>query len=154
MLKQGSRVWLDGPYGVFTPDREQGPGYVLIAGGVGITPFYSICLTFAERGDVRPVFLFYASGTPESLTFKDQLDSLKNRMNLKVIYVLAKPDPDWAGETGYITADVFKRHLPQQFQRMQYFVCGPAPMMDAMEKILPEIGVSQDMIHTERFDMV
>jgi predicted ferric reductase len=154
LLKTGSRVWLDGPYGVFTADREQGPGYVLIAGGVGITPFYSICLTFAERGDSRPVFLFYASGTPESLTFKDQLDSLQNRMNLKLIYVLTNPGSGWPGETGYVTADLLNRHLPKQLQRMQYFVCGPAPMMDAMEKILPEIGIPPDLIHTERFDMV
>jgi ferredoxin-NADP reductase len=37
---------------------------------------------------------------------------------------------------------------------MQYFVCGPPPMMDAMEKVLPEIGVPGELIHTERFDMV
>jgi predicted ferric reductase len=153
-LKPGDRVWLDGPYGVFTADREQGPGYVLIAGGVGITPFYSICLTFAERGDQRPVVLFYAGGTYEDLTFRDQLDSLQQRMNLKVVYVLANPGPEWTGERGYVTAEVVQRHLPKQFQRMQYFVCGPPPMMDAVEKILPEIGISADLIHTERFEMV
>jgi ferredoxin-NADP reductase len=147
-------VWIDGPYGVFTADQKQGPGYVLIAGGVGITPFYSMCLTFAERGDSRPVFLFYGGGTSESLTFKDELDSIQNRMNLKVVYVLTKPGPGWTGETGYITADLLKRHLPNQLQRMQYFVCGPTPMMNAIEKTLPEIGVPEDRIHTERFDMV
>jgi predicted ferric reductase len=153
-LKIGTKVWLDGPHGVFTSDRLQGPGYVLIAGGVGITPYYSMCLTFAERGDVRPIVLIYASGTAEGLTFKGQLDSLQSRMNLKVVYVLGNPDPGWTGETGFVSADLLKRHLPMDFQRMQYFVCGPPRMMDSIEKILPEIGVPGDLIHTERFDMV
>jgi predicted ferric reductase len=153
-IQPGKRIWVDGPYGVFTADREQGPGYVLIAGGVGITPFYSLCLTFVERGDPRPVLLFYASRTYEDLTLRDQLDSLQDKMNLTLIYVLANPGPGWSGERGYVTAEVLKRHLPKQFKRMQYFVCGPKPMMDSMEKALPELGVPAELIHTERFDMV
>jgi predicted ferric reductase len=133
-LPPGRRIWLDGPYGVFTPDREEGPGYVLIAGGAGVTPFYSVCLTFAERGDQRPVVLFYASRTYEDLTFREQLDSLQGRMNLKVVYVLADPRPDWKSERGLITTEVLMCHLPKQLKRLQYFVCGPTPMMDALGK--------------------
>ncbi len=153
-LQPGGRVWLDGPYGVFSSDREQGFGYILIAGGVGITPFYSMCLTFAERGDVRPIILFYAGNNFDGLTFRDQLDALQTKLNLKIVYVLASPDPAWEGERGYISRDVLQRHLPRQFKRMQYFVCGPTPMMDAMEKVLPAIGVPAHLIHTERFNMV
>jgi predicted ferric reductase len=153
-LRPGTRFWLDGPYGVFTADREQGPGYVLIAGGVGITPFYSTCVTFLERGDHRPVVLFYAGATYEDLTFREQIDSLRDKMDVKVVYVLTNPGPGWTGETGYVTAEVLQRHLPKQFQRMQYFVCGPGPMMDSLEKILHEIGVPTEFIHTERFDMI
>jgi len=53
-LQPGRKIWVDGPYGVFTPGREQGPGYVMIAGGIGVTPLYSMCQTFAESGDTRP----------------------------------------------------------------------------------------------------
>jgi predicted ferric reductase len=153
-IQPGTNIWLDGPYGVFSADREQGPGYILIAGGVGITPFYSMCATFAERGDMRPVVLFYAGGTFESLTLREQLEALRDRMNLKIVYVLKDPGQGWIGESGFITADVLQRHLPKQFQRMQYFICGPVPMMDAMEQILPEIGVPLEFIHTERFNMI
>jgi predicted ferric reductase len=153
-LTPGTRMWLDGPYGVFTPDREQGPGYVLIGGGVGITPLYSMCLTFVERGDVRPVVLFYAGAAYEQMTLREQIDSLQTRMNLTVVYVLSNPSPDWKGERGFVSSEVLRRHLPNGFKRMQYFVCGPPPMMDAMEKILPELGVAAELIHTERFEMV
>ena len=76
-------------------------------------------------------------------------------MNLKVVYVVEEPPPEWDGERGRISADLLRRHLPpKQYRRWQYFVCGPARMMDAMEELLPTLGVPPDRIHTERFDMV
>jgi len=153
-LKPGSRVWVDGPYGVFTPDREQGPGYVLVGGGAGITPLYSICRTFAERGDLRPVYLFFASRAEDRLIFRRQLDELQTKMNLHLIYTLESPPAHWTGETGYITAAMLRKHLPPQHHRYQHFLCGPEPMVEAMEVALSEMGVPSNQIHTERFAMV
>jgi len=154
-MKPGDRVWVEGPYGVFTLDREQGPGYALLAGGVGITPLRSMLLTMAEREDVRPVVLFYAARAPEDLIFRDELLALQSRMNLKVVHVVGEPTPGWEGERGRITADVLRKYLPpRQYRRWQYFVCGPSPMMDSMEEVLPQLGVPEENIHTERFDMV
>jgi predicted ferric reductase len=150
----GTQVWLDGPYGVFSPDREQGPGYVLLGGGIGITPLYSMCLTMADRGDLRPVFLFYASGDFKELTFHDELDRLTQRMNLKCIYVLERASAEWRGESGFIDANLLRRYIPQQYKRFQYFVCGPLGMMDAMERVLPAMGIAAENIHTERFGEV
>lgn len=153
-IAPGTRLWLDGPYGVFTPDREQGPGFVLLGGGVGITPLYSMCLTLADREDMRPVILFYGCWKFEELTFHEELDRLCGRMSLKVVYVLQETFEGWQGETGLIDAALLRRHLPKQYRRFQYFVCGPLPMMDAMEKILPELEIPAEQIHTERFDIV
>jgi predicted ferric reductase len=153
-LKPGTRIWVDGPYGVFTPDREQGPGYVLIGGGAGITPLFSMCQTFAERGDVRPVLLFFGGRDRQSLTFADQLDALQKRMNLRVICALEHPPENWTGESGYITTEILKKYLPRQYKRYRFFVCGPAALMDAMETSLTEIGVPPHHIHTERFNLV
>lgn len=154
-VKPGDRVWVDGPYGVFTLDREQGPGYAFLAGGVGITPLRSMLVTMAEREDVRPVVLFYAARAPEDLIFREELLALQGRMSLKVVPVVAEPSSGWQGETGRITAELLRRHLPRkQYRRWQYFICGPGPMMDAMEDLLPELGIPPQNIHTERFDMV
>jgi ferredoxin-NADP reductase len=71
-----------------------------------------------------------------------------------VVHVLERPPAGWQGETGYVTAEVLARHLPGGYRRFQYFVCGPAPMMDAVEHALVELGVPDERIHTERFDMV
>jgi len=48
---------------------------------------------------------------------------------------------------------VLRRNLPRQFRRFQYFVCGPPPLIDAMERVLPAIGIPWRMVHTERFDL-
>lgn len=153
-IQPATRVWLDGPYGVFSPDHDQGPGYVLLGGGIGITPLYSMCQTMADRQDVRPVLLFYAAQNSQELAFHTELDGLSQRMNLKAVYVLEHPPADWHGEMGRIDSTLLRRYLPKQYQRFQYFVCGPPPMMDAMERILPALGIAPENIHTERFDLV
>jgi predicted ferric reductase len=153
-LKPGDRLWLDGPHGVFSMDREQAMGYVFIGGGVGITPLYSMLQTMIEREDVRPVLLFYGGRHWEDLTFREELDELRNHLNLQVIYVLEDPPEGWQGETGYVTAEVLRRYLPKQYKRFVYFICGPDPMMDAMEEALPALGVPRENVQTERFSMV
>jgi len=128
-------------------------GYVLIAGGVGITPLYSMCQTLAEREDVRPVLLFYGARNSEELTFREEFKNLQARMNLQVIYVLDHPENDWEGERGYINNDVLKRYLPKQYRRFVYFICGPKPLMDAMENALPDLGIPREKVFSERFGM-
>ena len=147
-------MWIDGPHGVLSSDREQGMGYILIAGGIGITPLYAMCQTMAERGDARPVVLFYGSEDWESLTFREELDQLVDSLDITIVYVLASPDQDWEGETGFINQDIVKKYLPEQYKRFVYFVCGPQPLMDAMEAALPALGVPAEKVFSERFGMV
>ena len=155
-VKPGDRAWVDGPHGVFSMDREEGAGYALIGGGVGITPLHAMLLAMEERGDVRPVVVFYGANDEGDLTFNDEFLDLERRMpTLTVVRVLAKPSAAWQGERGFIGADVLRRYLPSKLAaHFQYFICGPTPLMDAMEQALPDLGVPVDRIHTERFDMV
>lgn len=154
-VKAGTRVYLDGPHGVFSMDRRQAPGYVFIAGGVGVTPLYSMLLTMREREDVRPVTLFYASDAWDDVVFREELAELSETMpNLQVIHVLGRAPAGWTGETGLITPDLLRRHLPRQFRRYEYLICGSPRMMDAMEDALITVGVPFPQVSTERFDMV
>ena len=154
-VTSGTRVYLDGPHGVFSMDRRQAPGYVFIAGGVGVTPMYSMLLTMREREDVRPVTLFYASATWDDVVFREELAELSETMpNLQVVHVLGQPPEGWTGESGYITPDVLRRHLPPQYRRYEYLICGSSAMMDAMEAALTAVGVPFRQVSTERFNMV
>lgn len=152
-IEPGTTVYVDGPHGVFSIDQDEGPGFGLIAGGVGIAGLISTVRTMADRHDVRPVVLFYANGDWDGVAFREQLEELKHRLDLTLVHVLERPPDGWRGETGYITAEVLARHLPDGYQRFQYFICGPDPMMDAAESALIELDVPPERVHTERFDM-
>ena len=149
----GQRVYLDGPYGAFTIGHPADM-HVLIAGGVGITPMMSMIRTLADRADKRPVTLLYGSKDWDSITFREELDALTARLNLKVVHVLANPPTDWKGETGYIDAEMFKRHLEPPYADHEYFICGPGVMMDAIEKALGELDVPMTKYHSERYSFV
>jgi predicted ferric reductase len=128
--------------------------YVFIAGGVGITPMMSMIRTLADRGDKRPVVLFYGSKDWESIIFREELEALKERLNLTLIHVLEQPPADWTGEKGFINAEVFKRHLPPPYADHEYFICGPNVMMDAIEKTLGELDVPLWQYHSERYNFI
>jgi predicted ferric reductase len=153
-VNPGTEVYVDGPHGVFSIDQYEGAGFCLIAGGVGIAPALSMLETLADRGDVRPVVLFAGNRKWDSIIFRDRIDELTARLNLKLVHVLEEPPPDWTAETGYLDADILTRHLPVGYQRFQFFACGPNPMLDAVETALVQIGTPADRIHTERFDWV
>ena len=146
----GQRVWLDGPYGAFTLGAPADM-HVLIAGGIGITPMMSMLRTLADRGDQRPVLLCYGSKDWESVTFREELDALQARLDLKLVHVLADPPPGWSGERGRIDAALLARHLPKPYAEHEYFICGPNPMMDAVETALGQLGVPMSKYHAERY---
>jgi predicted ferric reductase len=155
-VEPGTTAWIDGPHGVFTIDREEGAGYVLIGGGVGITPLYSMLQALETRQDPRPVYVFHAANDDDDLTFREELAAMAERVpTMTLVTVLLRADEDWDGERGFVTAEILTRHLPPMlYRRFQYFICGPGPLMDAMEEVLPRIGVPAERVHTERFDMV
>ncbi|MFB7874209.1 ferric reductase-like transmembrane domain-containing protein [Nocardia sp. NPDC056064] len=154
VVAPGTRAYLDGPHGVFTPDRNEGPGFVLIAGGVGITPMRSILRTMADRADPRPVTLFYAVRSLAEMTFDTELAALSGELNLTVVTVPEHPPAAWEGESGFIDQALLRRHLPPRSRHQQYFICGPAPMVTAVEAALAHLNVPADRVHTERFTFV
>jgi predicted ferric reductase len=149
-----TKAFIDGPHGSFSIDVDPAPGYVFLAGGIGISPFMSMLRTMADRGDKRPVLLFYGDKSWDVVAFRDEIEALRSRMDLDVVYALEEPHEGWEGESGFIDADMLRRHLPDEGIERLYFVCGPEPMLVAAEASLGEIGVALDHIRSERFDLV
>jgi predicted ferric reductase len=154
-LRPGEPAYVDGPHGMFTIDRHQAEGFVLLAGGIGITPMMSMLRTLADRDDRRPILLVYANNLLEEVIWKDELDELGERLTgLRVVHLPAEPPDDWQGPSGFVDADLLDSLLDQSRERLQYFVCGPPPMMDAVEAALDELGIPAGQVMTERFDLV
>jgi predicted ferric reductase len=152
--KPGATVYLDGPHGAFTMDRHDGPGFVFVGAGVGITPLMSMLRTMADRNDPRPCYLFFGNREWEVVPFREEIEELRSKLDLKVVHVLSRPSESWKGERGRIGAEVLARHLPEQYGSLQYFICGPDSLMDAAEDALVRLGVPRRKVHSERFVMV
>jgi len=152
-VRPGETAFVDGPYGAFTCDRHPAPGYVFIAGGIGVAPLVGMLRALAERGDTRPVTLFYAYRRWDRLTFREALEALRSQLALRVVYVLSEPPEHWDGETGLIDAGVLSRHLPSDRRACHYFLCGPEAMTQSVERVLHGMGIPLSQLHTELFDM-
>jgi predicted ferric reductase len=153
-LKVGDRVYVDGPHGSFTLERNPGLGFVFLAAGVGVTPFLSMLATLADQGDQRPCWLFLGNRQEDQVTGIRQLERLRSRLNLTVVHVISKPSEQWNGERGRIDADVLDRYLPEHHRSLQYFICAREQMVSSLEGTLRGLDVPADRIHSERFGMV
>jgi predicted ferric reductase len=156
-LQPGQKVYVDGPFGHFSVDRHpHAEQFVFIAGGVGITPIMSMLRTLAQRGEKRPLSLFYANRNWESITFREEIERLRDSLALKVVHVLEKPPTHWNGETGFVTKAILERYLPKVRRRntIEVFICGPQPMMNAVEQTLSNLGIPFGDYHSEQFDLV
>ena len=151
----GEIAYLDGPYGVFSVDQyPAASGFVFVAGGVGAAPIVSMLRTLADRHEQRPLHFIYGNKHWDNVIFREELESLKERLNLHLTHVLAEPPPDWKGESGLITTKLLKKILPDNTQKYEYFLCGPKPMSDVVQQGLHTLQVPLGQLHFELFDMV
>jgi predicted ferric reductase len=153
-LKVGDTVYVDGPHGSFTLERNPGMGFAFVAAGVGITPFLSMLSTLADRGDRRPCWLFLGNSHEDQITGIRQLARLEGRLNLKVVHVVSRPSEHWTGERGRINADLLDRYLPTERRLLQYFLCAREDMVASVAGALRSLDIPGDRIHSEQFGMV
>jgi predicted ferric reductase len=151
----GTLAYIDGPYGAFSIDRAPGAGgFVMIAGGVGITPILSNLQAMVARNDQRPVIVLYANPDWDSVSFRDELDVMRHRLELTLVHVLDAPPEGWRGESGRIDQAMLERHLPPHSRDWPHMLCNPAPMTDAVRKALKALGVPAHRIDYEVFELV
>lgn len=154
-IKPGTPAWIDGPYGAFSIDMEPDTdGFVMVAGGIGITPMISNLRSMKARGDTRKVILFYANPDWDSITFREELETLEGQMNLTLVHVLEDGDETWDGETGFIDREMLERYVHEDARRWSFMLCGPPPMTEAVREALLELGIPIWRIDSEIFDLV
>lgn len=151
-FKPGTKAFLEGPFGSFTPEGDS--HLFLIMGGIGITPGMSMLRTMRDNKDRRKAILLYANVAWEEATFHKELETLSREIDLKVIHILEKPPEDWEGEKGLIDQELLEKNLPEKPEEWMYFICGPGPMMDISEISLRNLGIDWRRIYSERFEIV
>jgi len=149
--KVGDWARIDAPYGQFTFEGEY-PKIALLGGGIGITPFMSICKNATDKGLDTEITLFYGCRTPEDIAFRKEFEELaQQNKHLKLVFTVNQPaPPDWKGEIGAINVDMIKQHLPD-YQENMFYTCGPPPMIEAMEKLVVSLGLPKEKLKRELF---
>ncbi len=145
-LKSGTRVFAEGPFGIFTADRARREKILLIAGGIGITPLRALAETFVGSG--RPAVLLYANRSEKDIVLRNELEALAALGEFKVHHII--DDKAWAGERGRIDREKIVRLVPDYRER-DIYVCGPPVMMKAIFRTLRELRVPGDRVHHEMF---
>lgn len=150
----GDTLQVANPHGSFTLHNDTSRPAVFLIGGIGITPVVSIIKDATEKSLPHSLFLFYANHRPKDAPFLEELKDLANRnSNFKFIPTMTKiekSDQAWNGETGYITASMIEKYLPD-FKTAIYYLSGPLDMVASMRKVLNVAGVNDDTIKTEEF---
>ncbi len=150
----GTVAYVDGPHGIFTVDRHpSAPGFLMIAGGVGIAPMVGMLRAMADRGDERPVRLVYGTRAWDATPLRDDLKELEARMDLRVHHVFEEPHEGWDGAVGWPTPELVREALSELPDGALCFMCGPQPLTDMAQDALLEAGVPLRRIHSELFQM-
>ena len=138
-LKEGDELTLRGPYGNGYPvDFFSGKDVILVTGGCGIPPIASLIEhIISNRNDFGEVHLLYGATTPDDLLMKDRMNEWRKKIN--VVLTVDKPACNWDGNTGFVTDCL--EHLKINPANTVAAMCGPGPMISAIENLLNPIGI-------------
>jgi len=159
-LKKGDVIEIMTPMGNFHTELKNTnkKHYVLFAGGSGITPMMSIIKTTLIAEPQSKLTLFYGNFDEASTIFKKELDEIVslNPGRFTLHYIFEKPSSlnISADLIGMLTKDKVKEVISKYLERnpvIEYFVCGPGPMMDNVKEVLESNNVNKNFIHIEYF---
>lgn len=149
-LPLGSTIKFAGPTGTFTLHEETSIPAVFIAGGIGITPFYSMIRHAMQHASPQPMYLFYGNQKIADAAFLNELiECERHHPSFKLIAAMAD-DALWQGERGFITEAMIKKYIPDIMAPI-YYICGSPAMVTALQETLAEMGINEDNIKTEDF---
>ncbi|MCA9309164.1 ferric reductase-like transmembrane domain-containing protein [Candidatus Saccharibacteria bacterium] len=149
-LKPGAKVLVEGPLGVFGQQVGPEKQVLLVAGGIGITPIRCLYERYARNG--RDVVLLYAAKKREDFVLNREVEEIAQEFdNAKLVYIC---EDDIKGvQKGRISRELIEQHV-SDIPGRRAFVCGPPAMMNAVEKLLIDLGLPKRKIFTERFSFL
>jgi ferredoxin-NADP reductase len=142
-VKPGTRVVVEGPFGLFTDEERMRERVALIAGGVGITPIRALLEEMTGN-----IVLIYRAASAEELIFRRELESLARARGVAMHFVLG--DHRDADNAHFLSASHLQALVPDLADR-EVYLCGPAVMMRLTTRALRRAGVPSRFIHTDTF---
>ena len=155
-LQPGDKVTLSGPYGDFFV-KESSREMCFIGGGAGMAPLRSQILHQLNTLNTQRIVTFwYGARSKQELFFDELFKSLENKYkNFSYNVALSEPQPEdnWTDMTGYIHQNLYEHYLRthEDPTEIEYYLCGPPMMIDAIVLMLDDLGVEPEMIAFDKF---
>ncbi len=160
-LKPGDKVIMSGPYGDFHPIFDSKNEMIWVGGGAGMAPLRAqiMHMTKTLHTTDREMHYFYgARALNEVFYLNDFLQLEKEYPNFHFHLALDRPDPaaDAAGVKyvpGFVHQVMYDTYLKDHEapEDIEYYMCGPGPMSNAVNKMLDSLGVDPESIHYDNF---
>ncbi len=154
-VKEGDILDVKAPAGQFYLDPGGKESVVLIGGGIGVTPVFSMLDTLCARGSTREIWFFYGVRNRVEHAMREELEAIaRDHPNVRMNICYSKPDPDSKlgseyHHEGRVSADLFRQVLPSN--NYDFYLCGPGAFMQSITEGLKDWGVPDDKIHFETF---
>jgi len=141
LLNKGDELLIHDVFGDITY-KDEG---IFIAGGAGVTPFIAILKQLEKENKIGNNKLIFANKTKADIILEDKFQQLLGDNFINIL-----SDEEIANyEHGFISADLIKRHINEQTK--YFYLCGPEPMMQAVEKQLSSLRIADSFIVKEAF---
>jgi len=154
--RPGDKITISGPYGEFFI-KENNREMMFIGGGAGMAPMRShIFHLFNTERSSRKASFWYGGRSLRELFYVDEFRAIeKDFPNFKFHIGLSEPKPEdnWNGSTGFIHKIIMEEYLSRhpEPEEIDYYLCGPPQMNDAVFKMLDELGVPDENIAFDDF---
>ncbi len=139
--------------GDFVLPKDATRKIVLIAGGIGITPYRSMIKYMLDTDEKRPLTLMYSARTARDIAYMDVFEAARQRLGTRVYYNLTNPGanlPDARFRAGAITPKLLKAEVPDYHESL-FYISGPHTMVTDIESSLKRGGVHKRQIKTDFF---
>lgn len=136
-IKIGSKANIKGPYGGFSPLQHKNKKQLWIAGGIGVTPFISCALSMPYHRNPYDIEMIYATADnkPYGINMLENIEKEKHGFNVTLAH---------ERNFGHINLAMLSHNIKDIKQR-EIFICGPPPMMNAIEKEAEEMGIHKKL---------
>lgn len=147
----GTKVTASAPLGDFTYEPLRDAKTIVgIAGGSGITPFYSLAQAITDGDEDCSLIILYGSRTKKDAFFTDELNALAAKCDkIKLVNILSESKAKGC-EQGFITADLIKKYAPSD-EPYSVFLCGPQAMYEFVDKEIEKLGLRPKFVRHELF---
>jgi len=154
--KPGDKVTLSGPYGEFFI-KDTNNEIMFIGGGAGMAPMRShIFHLFKTIKTGRKTSFWYGARSKREIFYEEEFRAIEKQFpNFSFHIALSEPkkEDNWTGKTGFIHQVIYENYLGKHEapEDIEYYLCGPPMMNDAVQKMLYNLGVPDEMVAYDDF---